>query len=93
MDKKRVHLLINGSVQGVFFRATAQQKAQELGVYGWVRNNSDGSVEVLAEGPDESLKRMVDWCNIGPSEALVRNVSENWQTATGEFKEFRIEYI
>ena len=55
MDNKRVRLLIHGRVQGVFFRASAQQKAVELELSGWVRNNSDGSVEILAEGEGVNL--------------------------------------
>ena len=93
MDNKRVHLRIHGSVQGVFFRATAQQKALELELSGWIRNNSDGSVEVIAEGLEEQLSSMVDWCRVGPPDAIVKQVIEDWEAATGEFKEFRIEYI
>ena len=93
MDNKRVHLRIHGSVQGVFFRAKAQQKAFELELSGWIRNNSDGSVEVLAEGEGERLKSMVEWCRVGPPQAVVKHVIEDWGAATGEFEEFTIEYI
>lgn len=93
MENKRVHLRIHGSVQGVFFRAQAQRKALELELCGWIRNNSDGSVEVIAEGGGDQLKDMVEWCRVGPPEAVVNKVIEDWESATGEFKEFRIEYI
>ena len=93
MENKRVHLLIYGRVQGVFFRALAQQKAQELELTGWVRNNSDGSVEVLAEGEGGRIEKMVEWCRVGTSQAVVKNVSVDWEQPSGEFQEFRIEYI
>lgn len=93
MDNKRVHLRIHGSVQGVFFRAQAQRKANELELCGWIRNNSDGSVEVIAEGNESELRNMLEWCREGPPEAVVNQVIEDWEDATGEFEEFRIEYI
>ena len=93
MGNKRVHLLIHGRVQGVFFRAIAQQKATELGLSGWVRNNSDGSVEVMAEGQGDRIDSMIEWCRVGPTQAVVKHVSVDWETPSGEFKEFRIEYI
>lgn len=93
MENKRVHLRIHGSVQGVFFRAQAQRRALELELSGWIRNNSDGSVEVIAEGSEDRLKDMVEWCSVGPPEAVVKQVIKDWENATGEFKEFRIEYI
>ena len=89
----RVHLRIHGSVQGVFFRAKGQQKALELELSGWIRNNSDGSVEVIAEGVEEQLKTMVEWCRAGPPDAIVKQVIEDWEPASGEVKEFRIEYL
>jgi len=93
MENKRVRLLIHGRVQGVFFRAIAQQKAQELELTGWVRNNSDGSVEVLAEGEGGRIDNMIEWCRIGPAQAVVKHVSVDWEPLSGEFKEFKIEYI
>ena len=93
MENKRVHLFIHGSVQGVFFRASAQQKANELELSGWVRNNSDGSVEVLAEGVGDNVDTMVEWCRQGPSRAVVKHVTVNWEQPSGEYSDFRIEYI
>ncbi len=93
MGNKRVHLLIHGRVQGVFFRATAQQKAQELELTGWVRNNPDGSVEVTAEGKGDDVDSMLEWCRVGPAQAVVKHVSVDWEAHSGEFEGFRIEYI
>ena len=63
--------LVKGRVQGVFFRAEAQAKAEQLGVAGWVRNTMDGDVEVLLQGPAESLSKMEEWLRIGPPRASV----------------------
>ena len=88
----RIHIFITGSVQGVFFRATTQEKARELGLTGWVRNLPDGRVEVLAEGDEEKLKDLLEWCRGGPSEsgACVDSVEEEWGGASGKFTLFSV---
>jgi len=68
---RRIHLVISGRVQGVYFRQSTRIKAQELGVSGWVRNRSNGTVEMVAEGPVESLELLVNWCGVGPDMAQV----------------------
>ena len=93
MDNKRVRLLIHGRVQGVFFRASAQQKAVELELSGWVRNNSDSSVEILAEGRGVNLDSLVEWSREGPRNAVVKHVGVEWESPSGEFEKFTIEYI
>ena len=70
-----LRLTITGLVQGVFFRAEAQRKAQELGLTGWVRNCDDGSVEIHAEGPKEKLKELEQWCWKGSDKANVHSVA------------------
>jgi acylphosphatase len=92
MERARVHLLIEGYVQGVFFRASTQDVAERLGLTGWVRNLPDGSVEVVFEGPKDMLKEAVQWCRKGPPGARVTRVDESWQEYTGEFKRFDIRY-
>ena len=57
---------VSGRVQGVFYRASAKQKADELRVQGTVRNNEDGSVSIEAEGDEESVGQFVEWCRKGP---------------------------
>ena len=75
----RVHLVISGLVQGVGFRLATQREARRLGLAGWVRNLPDGRVEAVAEGSDESIGRLVDWCHRGPAGAMVRDVAvERW---------------
>jgi acylphosphatase len=61
-------------VQGVFFRASAKEMADELGVKGFVRNEPDGSVVIEAEGIDEALHEFTLWCRVGPKHARVRQV-------------------
>lgn len=93
MSKGRVHLKIHGRVQGVFFRATAKEKAEELGLVGWVRNNPEGFVEVTAEGDRGGLESFITWCNSGPKNSRVDHVSVVWGNYEEEFEDFKIEYI
>tara|TARA_Y100000310_G_C20182588_1_gene578859 strand:- start:166 stop:435 length:270 start_codon:yes stop_codon:yes gene_type:complete len=68
-------LLVTGHVQGVFFRATTQEKAEELGLTGWVTNTKDGNVEMYAEGEPSALKKLEEWCASGPPSAIVESVT------------------
>jgi acylphosphatase len=77
-------------VQGVFFRREISYLARQLGVTGWTRNLSDGSVEVVAEGEKEAIDKLIQFCRVGPSGARVRNVSVEWEDFKGEFRGFRI---
>ena len=90
MAQKRIHMLIRGRVQGVFFRASAQREARRLGITGWVKNRPDGSIELLAEGDEDSIKELSSWANHGPSAARVDGVDVRWRGYTGEFPEFLI---
>jgi acylphosphatase len=92
MSKERVHAIIHGRVQGVFFRASTQEKAIELGLTGWVRNRADGKVELLAEGEKEKLEKLIEWCRIGPKHAQVTNVETRWEPYAGQYNEFIINY-
>jgi acylphosphatase len=73
-DHERVRIHVSGKVQGVFFRDSARSKAGELGVSGWAENLPDGRVEVVAEGPTDAVRAMVDWCREGPEFASVSDV-------------------
>lgn len=92
MSKVRVNLIIEGHVQGVFFRASTRDTALRLGLKGWVKNLSDGRVEVIFEGPLESIHNAIEWCRNGPPGATVRSVDEKWLEHTGEFHSFDIRY-
>lgn len=77
------HLFVHGRVQGVFFRASARTVARDLGLAGWVRNCSDGSVEIHAEGDRKKLEELIAWCRQGPDYASVSNIDLNWTEAEG----------
>jgi acylphosphatase len=70
----RSHVIVRGTVQGVFFRASCEQEAVRVGAAGWVANRPDGSVEAVFEGPDDVVDRMVRWCRSGPPRAVVTDV-------------------
>ena len=88
----RVHAIIEGRVQMVFFRYSTCQEADRLGVMGWVKNRRDGSVEVIAEGPSEAVDELIQWCHHGPSGARVTNVTITDEPYTGEFGSFGVRY-
>ena len=88
----RVRLIVEGKVQGVWFRESTRREASHLGVFGWVRNRPDGKVEVLAEGPEESVRSLVAWCHHGPPAARVHKVQEYEEAWTGEFDSFDVAY-
>ena len=88
---RRLRLAIHGRVQGVFFRHGARQVAERLGLVGFVKNCPNGCVEVLAEGDGESLKKLRDWCKVGPPLARVERVEEEWaEIAESTLEDFRI---
>ncbi len=88
--KKTLHLAIRGRVQGVFFRDSMQREAQRLGVFGWVRNCNDGSVEAVVQGEPGAVDAMVQWTHCGPARAQVDGVEI--QPAAGDFARFEILY-
>jgi acylphosphatase len=89
---KRVRVKIFGEVQGVFFRANTKEKADELGIKGWVRNLPDGSVEALFEGEDQAVNEIINWCKKGPIGARVEKVEIKEEKFKNEFKKFSIIY-
>ena len=92
MDSIRAHLIVEGRVQGVWFRDSTRQEAIRLGLTGWVKNRFDGTVEVVAEGPREKVETLVSWCHHGPPAARVTGVREFKEDFTGEFESFRIVF-
>jgi len=86
----RAELLISGRVQGVFYRASAQQEAMRLGLVGEICNLPDGSVEAIVEGPKERIEEFVEWCKRGPPSAQVDGVRVRWGKALDEFRTFRV---
>jgi acylphosphatase len=70
-----IKIRVEGTVQGVFFRQSTQEKANQLGVKGTVKNCDDDSVEIIATGTNEQLDKLVTWCWEGPPRAIVINVT------------------
>jgi len=79
----RNRVLISGRVQGVFFRDTCRRVAEQHGVAGWVRNLPDGRVEAVFEGPDDQVRRVVEWAHTGPRMAVVDKVAVETETPEG----------
>ena len=88
--KARAHVLVSGRVQGVFFRLKTRHEATKRNVVGWVRNTPDNQVEAIFEGQKEAVEKMIEFCRKGPTEANVTDVTIQWQTYTGEFRDFKI---
>ena len=88
----RVHIKICGRVQGVCFRHYCREMAEQLGLTGWVRNNEAGRVEVVSEGEEEKVLRLVEWCRRGPPYAHVVHCETTYDKATGEYDSFEIQF-
>lgn len=84
----RLHCIIHGRVQGIFFRANTVEQAKKLNLTGWVKNNPDGTVEFVAEGEKSNLELLFRWANKGPSAARVDKIESDWEEETGEFDRF-----
>ncbi len=78
-EEKRIEIIVFGMVQGVFFRATTRDVARKLGLKGTVRNMRDGSVEIIAEGSEERLNRLISFAKQGPSSAKVYDIQVKWE--------------
>ena len=90
MSPARVHVVVQGEVQGVFFREFTRRRAESLGVNGWVRNRSDGRVEGVFEGDRSSVDLMVSYVREGPPHSRVERVEVNSELYRGEFVDFRV---
>lgn len=88
----RVHVIFRGRVQGVFFRANAKRKANELNVYGWIRNLRNGAVEAVFEGEKRNIEALIEWCRKNQPYAAVDDVEMEWKEFRKEFNEFKIRY-
>jgi len=90
--KARVHVLVRGYVQGVFFRYETSKVARSFNLNGWVRNLPDGRVEAVFEGEKENVEEIIKFCRRGPAGAHVDDVEVKWETYRGEFSGFEIRY-
>jgi len=71
----RIHAIVSGKVQGVFYRASTQNEAKKLDLTGFVRNLSDGTVEMEVQGNLEAIDRLLDWCRLGPPDSQVTRIT------------------
>jgi acylphosphatase len=92
MADKTIHAVIEGRVQGVYFRDCTRREAEKLGLCGWVRNLPNGAVEALIIGENDSVDRMVTWLHRGSPKAIVSRVITTERASTEEFSEFSIRY-
>ncbi|MEJ2032068.1 MAG: acylphosphatase [Deltaproteobacteria bacterium] len=92
MARKRIRAVVQGRVQGVFFRAYTQEEAQRLGLVGWVRNRPDGTVEAVAEGEAERIDQLVSWLRQGPPSSRVSGLEIKAEEPKGDLLSFDIRY-
>ena len=92
MNKVRVHIFINGKVQGVFFRQALKVISIKNSVYGSVRNLDDGRVEAILEGDENKISNVVEWCHTGPANSRVERVEVKNEKPTGLFSSFDVLY-
>ena len=91
-ETKAVRCTVHGRVQGVGFRYTTVKQAHRLGLTGWVRNDYDGTVEVVAEGPEQAVRRLVDRLKKGPPAARVTRVDVSWVAPAGTYDRFTVAH-
>jgi acylphosphatase len=89
VELTHIKITVSGKVQGVFYRASAKQKADEWGIRGFVRNEKNGDVYLEAEAPEEVLYKFIKWCNLGPSQAVVEKMDAKPGAIVG-FTDFEI---
>jgi acylphosphatase len=89
---ERLHAVVHGDVQGVGFRYFVQRKAHQLGLSGWVRNNDNATVELVAEGARDQLEKLKQAVEEGPRAARVDRVDADWSSATGTLGAFDLSW-
>lgn len=92
MEEARAHVLIDGRVQGVFFRAFTQEVARRLGLRGWVKNLYDGRVEAVFEGRRSVIEGAIGECRKGPPSSSVNDIRVIWEDPTGREHDFEVRY-
>lgn len=90
IKRHRVHMIVEGKVQGVCFRHHTHEMALSLGLAGWVRNLPDGTVEIIAEGETANLQKLIEWAKKGPVNARVTQTHVRSLPALNEMTEFQI---
>lgn len=91
MSLNAISIEVSGRVQGVSFRASTKEQCDRLGIVGWVKNLPSGNVLIHAQGSDEQLGELKEWCKHGPPLSKVSRIL-NQDTEMGSFKDFEIRY-
>ena len=92
MQQQRIHLLVSGKVQGVFFRQALKVVAKKNNVLGWVRNLTDKRVEAILEGDNNSVNSIIEWARVGPANSRVDGVEVSNEEFKNEFSTFEVAY-
>jgi acylphosphatase len=88
--KKAARIIIQGTVQGIFYRQFVKESADKLGITGFVRNLDNGDVEIIAEGVGDKIAELGRICNKGPEHSMIKNVIIEERKWSGEFKNFKV---
>tara|TARA_B100000686_G_scaffold312719_1_gene357474 strand:+ start:367 stop:645 length:279 start_codon:yes stop_codon:yes gene_type:complete len=92
MSLKQIHIFVTGRVQGVFFRQSTRVIAIKNNVNGFVRNLDDGRVEIIAQGEEQNINKLIDWCRTGPANSRVDEFELKEESITEEFENFEVKY-
>ena len=92
MKQQRVHIIVSGKVQGVFFRQALKVIAKKNNVFGWVRNLPDKRVEAILEGHSKSVNSVLEWARIGPANSHVDDIEVSNEEFKNEFSTFEVLY-
>lgn len=87
---RRARIIVTGFVQGVFYRASTVNEAQKYHLKGTVRNLRNGNVEIIVEGEEDQINKLIDWSKQGPPSAEVEKVDIHWDKFLDEFRDFQI---
>ena len=92
MSMKQIHIFVTGRVQGVFFRQSTRVMAIKNNVNGWVRNLDDGRVEIVAQGKEQDIDNLTNWCKTGPANSRVDEFELKEELIAEEFENFEVRY-
>ena len=92
MSMKQIHIFVTGRVQGVFFRQSTRVIAIKNNVNGWVRNLDDGRVEIVAQGQEQDIDNLSNWCKTGPANSRVDEFDSKEESIAEEFENFEVRY-
>ena len=92
MSLMQIHIFITGRVHGVFFRQSTRVMAIKNNVNGWVRNLDDGRVEIVAQGQEQDIDNLTNWCRTGPANSRVDEFEQKEESITEEFENFEVRY-